>query len=69
MYKSDNVGEYEISGFGWYDDTSNYVTLSKKYDSDDDGDDDEYVDIPVPLHLDGEWLRKIEEFNREQFNR
>ena len=59
----DNVVEYEISGGGWYDDTRNYVTVSRK-----DVDNDEYVDIPVPIILDEEWLRKLEEFNRLQFN-
>ena len=58
----DNVGRYEISGFGWYDDTRKYVTVSMKY-----VDNDEFVDIPVPIILDEEWLRKLEEFNREQF--
>ena len=55
----DNVGRYEISGFGWYDDTRNYVTVSRK-----DVDNDEFVDIPVPIILDEKWLRKLEEFNR-----
>ena len=59
----DNVVEYGISGGGWYDDTRHYITVSSK-----DDDNDEYVEIPIPIILDEEWLRKLEEFNRLQFN-
>ena len=57
-----NVGEYVISGFGWDEDRRNYVTVSRE--DVEDSDDDEIVDIPVPITLDEEWLRRLEEFNR-----
>ena len=60
-HDGNNVGEYLISGFGWDEDRRNYGTVSRE--DVDDSDDDESVDIPVPITLDEEWLRRLEEFN------
>ena len=61
------VREYVISGFRWDKDRRNYVTVSRE--DVEESDDDEIVDIPVPITLDEEWLRRLEEFNSVQFPR
>ena len=56
-----NGKDYEISGFGWEEDGRGYITVSEK-----DGNENdifEEVNIPVPLILDEDWIRKIREYN------
>ena len=68
-HEDDGTGgkNYEVSGFGWTEDRRGYVTVSGE--NDEDSDDYESVDIPVPITLDEEWLRRLEEFNSVQFPR
>ena len=56
-----NGKDYEISGFGWEEDGRGYITVSQKHGNENDI--FEEVNIPVPLILDEDWLRKIREYN------
>ena len=56
-----NEKDYEISGFGWEEDGRGYITVSEKHGNENDI--FEEVNIPVPLILDEDWLRKIREYN------
>ena len=56
-----NGKDYEISGFGWEEDGRGYITVSEKHGNENDI--FEEVNIPVPLILDEDWLRKIREYN------
>ena len=53
--------DYEISGFGWEEDGRGYITVSEKHGNENDI--FEEVNIPIPLILDEDWLRKIREYN------
>ena len=56
-----NGKDYEISGFGWEDDGSGYITVSDK-----EGNENnifEEVDIPVPLIFNDDWFLKLREYN------
>ena len=57
-----NGKDYEISGFGWEEDGRGYITVSEKHGNENDI--FEKVNIPVPLILNEDWLRKIMEYNR-----
>ena len=59
--------EYVVSGFGWSEDRSGYVTVSRE--NFEVSDNDESVNIPVPITLNEEWFRRFEEFNSVQFPR
>ena len=51
-----NGKDYEISGFGWEEDGRGHITVSEKHENENDI--FEEVNIPVPLILDEDWLRK-----------
>ena len=65
----DGIGgkNYEVSGFGWTVDRRGFVTVSGE--NVEDSDNDESVDIPVPITLNEEWFKRFEEFNLVQFPR
>ena len=56
-----NGKEYEISGFGWKKDGRGFITVSEKNGNENDI--FEEVNIPIPLILNEDWIRKIRDYN------
>ena len=56
-----NGKEYEISGFGWKEDGRGFITVSEKNGNENDI--FEEVNIPVPLILNKDWIKKVRDYN------
>ena len=67
-HEDDGTGgkNYEVTGFGWTKDGRAYVTVTSE---NVENSDNEIVDIPVPITLDEEWFRKLEEFKLMRIQR
>ena len=56
-----NGKEYEISGFGWKEDGRGFITVSEKNGNENDI--FEEVNIPIPLILNEDWIKKVRDYN------
>ena len=56
-----NGKNYEFSGFGWERDRSAYINVSEKNGNENDI--CEEVNIPIPLILNEDWIRKVRDYN------